>query len=186
MRRLGAVRLTALIGLALAVGVVAFLAAEQDPQGATSVQSPLLGQPAPKVVEPVLYPQAIAGARLGIAGLRGRVVVLSFFASWCAPCQSEAFDLEGFAWHEHVTRAKTTVLGVLFDDQDAAGVQFARDYGFTFPVVEDPGGTLANLFDVTSPPVTVVLSPDQKVSAVLEGAVTASQLARVVVEARSA
>lgn len=165
------VRAVALAALLVAVALVGFLASRQSEQGATPVDSPLLGTAAPRAVA-----ETLAGQRVALGSLHGRVVVLSFFASWCPPCRSEAPNLVDFAWHEHVTHAKATLLGVVFDDTNAAARSFAADYGLTYPILTDPLGRLANAFDVTAPPVTIVLTPRGRVAAVLEGDVTASQL----------
>lgn len=177
MRRRG-VRVAALCALALAAALVGFLASRPAAQGATAVDSPLLGTAAPRVVA-----ETLGGQRVSLAGLRGRVVVLSFFASWCLPCRSEAPNLVAFAWHEHVTHAKATLLGVVFDDTDAAARGFAQDYGLTYPILTDPLGRLANDFDVTAPPVTIVLGASGRVADVLEGSVTTSQLESLVARA---
>lgn len=165
------VRAAALCALVLVGALVGFLATRTANQGATFVDSPLLGTRAPQVVEATL-----AGSHVSLDALRGHVVVLSFFASWCPPCNSEAPNLESFFWHERASRAGATLLGVVFDDTDAAARTFAQSHGLTYPILVDPEGQLASDFAVTAPPVTVVLTPQLRVAAVLEGAVTASQL----------
>jgi peroxiredoxin len=110
-------------------------------------------------------------------------VVLSFFASWCAECSAEAPNLVTYAWHVHVTKTPATVLGVVYNDGDAAVASFARHFGVTFPVLTDPQGELANDFAVASPPVTIVLNPAGRVAAVLQGPVTAHQLDAVTTRA---
>ena len=167
------VRLLALGVLLVAGAGVAFLASRPVQQGATPVDSPLIGTVAPTVAGPTLG----GHGRVALASLRGRVVVLSFFASWCGACGEEAPSFAAFAWHEHRTHAPVRVLGVVYNDQDAAAAAFAARYGLTFPVIEDPGGAIANAFGVAGPPVTVVVAADGRVASVLAGPVTASQLA---------
>jgi peroxiredoxin len=135
---------------------------------------------------PTIDASTLSGGHLELGSLRGRVVVLSFFATWCAPCNTEAPDLSAFAWHEHVARSTTEVVGVVFDDLDVAAVSFARKYGLTYPILEDPSGTIANDFDVTAPPVTIVLTPSLHVDAILQGPVTTSQLETLTAQAAHA
>ncbi len=165
------VRVAAICALLVVGALVGFLSTRSVQQGATEVDSPLLGTRAPDVVATTL-----AGGHVSLASLRGSVVVLSFFASWCPPCHAEAPALARFDWLEHVRHARTTMLGVVFDDEDVAAASFVHTYGLTFPVLEDPNGTIENDFAVTAPPVTIVLTPSLRVDAVLEGEVTASQL----------
>ena len=173
---------TASITAFLVLGVlVGFLISRPVAQVAIQVDSPLLGTRAPS-----FSATSLQGATVSLSSLHGRVVVLSFFASWCASCDTEAPELVTYAWHVHHTHAPATVLGVVFNDNNGAVASFARTYGITFPVLADPGGTLANAFAVASPPVTVVLTRTGRIAAVLQGPVTASQLVTVTDQALGA
>lgn len=174
-RRVRVAAITALVVLAL---LVAFLVSRPTAQDALQVDSPLLGTVAPPVTAVTLQHTSVS-----LASLRGRVVVLSFFASWCAACSAEAPELVTYAWHVHTHHLPATVLGVVFNDDDAAVASFARTRGVTFPVLTDPQGAIANDFAVASPPVTVVLGRTGRVAAVLQGPVTASQLDAITTQA---
>ena len=175
------VRLTAVAAIVLLAGVLAFLATRPVEQGATQVDSPLLGTTIPTVVA-----RTLTGSEVSLTSLRGRVVVLSFFASWCTPCRDEAPDLVAFAWHEHVTRTRAVVLGVVFSDSDGAAASFARSHGLTYPILADPGGAIANDFGVFALPRTVVIDARGRVTAVLQGPATTSQLVAAAAQASRA
>jgi cytochrome c biogenesis protein CcmG, thiol:disulfide interchange protein DsbE len=90
---------------------------------------------------------------LRLASLRGKAVVINFWASWCGPCKSEAPVLEKL-WQEY--RGKGVVF-VGVDSNDASGdaLRFMNAHGITYPVVSDKNGLVAaNRYDVADLPVT--------------------------------
>ena len=169
--RTGHIRLVALVAAVLLAGVIAFLASRPVEQVATLVASPLIGTSAPDVGASTL-----GGVHVTLGALKRRVVVLSFFASWCTQCRTEAPNLVSLAWHAHLTGASTSVLGVVFNDSDNAAGAFARAVGTTYPILKDPGGAIANEFGVVALPVTVVIDARGRITALLQGPATSSHL----------
>ncbi|MGH3104346.1 MAG: TlpA disulfide reductase family protein [Gaiellaceae bacterium] len=83
------------------------------------------------------------GEELSLASLRGKAVVVNFWASWCAPCKEEAPVLER-AWQRYRDRG-LVVLGIDAQDFDGDAKAFARKNGMTYPIVRDgPGETVAD------------------------------------------
>lgn len=81
------------------------------------------------------------GDPISLASLRGKVVVLNFFASWCDPCKREAPALEQ-VWREYRSQG-VVVLGVDSGDARSEGLRFLSAHGVTYPVVFDPDESLA-------------------------------------------
>jgi cytochrome c biogenesis protein CcmG/thiol:disulfide interchange protein DsbE len=152
-----------------AVGIVL---ATRTPQEATAVQSPLLGHQAPQFSGTDL----VNGSHVDLTALRGRYVVINFFASWCVPCQQEAPDLSRFAYEQAHTSGGADMVSVVFHDTTSTARSFLVSNGDLWPAVSDKGGTIAERYGVTSPPTTFVVAPSGRVSAVLVGPATTSNL----------
>jgi peroxiredoxin len=95
---------------------------------------------------------------LSLRSLRGKTVVLNFFASWCDPCKREAPVLEHL-WQQDRAQG-LVVLGVDANDLRGDAQRFVHVHGLTYPVVFDHDGLVAaNRYAVANLPVTYVLNP---------------------------
>ena len=117
--------------------------------------------PPPKVGAraPAFSLQRLEGnGSVSLASLRGKTVVLNFFASWCRPCKREAPDLESL-WRRYRS-ANLVVLGVDSGDARGDARRFLRAHGVTYPIVFDPGEKLAQgAYALPGLPVTYVINP---------------------------
>ncbi|HXG77486.1 MAG TPA: TlpA disulfide reductase family protein [Gaiellaceae bacterium] len=110
---------------------------------------------------------------LTLSTLRGRAVVLNFWASWCVPCREEAPFLEQ-VWRESRSRG-LVVVGLDAKDFRRDARRFVRRYGLTFPIVYDgPGDTLSD-YGVTGFPETFVLDREGRVVEAFVGAVNSRE-----------
>jgi cytochrome c biogenesis protein CcmG, thiol:disulfide interchange protein DsbE len=112
------------------------------------IKSPLLGRPAAPFAL-----TSFEGTSIDLAALRGKVVVLNFWASWCYPsCYEEAPVLER-GWRTYRDRG-VVVLGVDIQDKDEAGLKFIRDFSLTFPNAPDRAGKVSVDYGVYGVPET--------------------------------
>jgi thiol-disulfide isomerase/thioredoxin len=119
--------------------------------------APFAPFPAPKVEGTVVAGQG-AGSTLSLASLRGKPVVVNFWASWCDPCRREAPDLVAFAR----SHPNVAMLGINTNDSKSRAVPFAADLGFVWPSIADGGG-LAQDFRLNGLPGTFVVDAEGKV-----------------------
>ena len=133
--------------------------------------------PAPALALPVLGGEG----RRSLADLRGEVVVLNFWASWCDPCREEAGVLERA--HRRLQAGDAgSVLGVTFRDATPASRRFVREHGLTYPSVRDVDGELAEDFGTRRLPETFVIDRDGRVAAVVRGQLTPATMDRALAE----
>ena len=111
--------------------------------------------------------------RLSLASLRGKVVVLNFWASWCAPCKSEAPRFET-AWQRWRGQG-VVVVGIDAQDFSGDARRFIRRYKLTYPNVHDGPGNVLPKYGVTGFPETFVLDREGKVVEAFVGAVNSEE-----------
>lgn len=134
------------------------------------------------------FPEAVPsidGATLDLDALaRNKVVVLNVWASWCGPCISEADALRQTA--ERFAEDDIEFVGINVRDSKADALAFVRHYRIDFPNVSDPSseelGQLSPKLTFGIP-MTAVVAPDGRMSAVVKGAVTTATLAALVEDA---
>jgi thiol-disulfide isomerase/thioredoxin len=129
---------------------------------------------------PAIDESTLDGGRFDLAAQRGHVVVVNFWASWCAPCRAEAADLE--AIHQSTKDGGVTFVGVDSRDQKDAANAFIAGR-MTYPSLFDPAGRIALRFSDVPPntfPATLVVDKDGKVAAVIRRAVEQGALTELV------
>lgn len=105
---------------------------------------------------------------LRLADLRGRVVFLNFWATWCPPCREELPGMERL-YQKH--RAKGLVVVGLSMDSDGASVvtPFLKEHRLTFPVGLDPKMTVASLYGVRALPSTFIIDRSGHIASIAIG-----------------
>ena len=154
--------------LALVGGLIGLFAFgfTTDPK---KVPSPLVGRPAPEFEVASLPP---ATGNLSLASLRGKPVVLNFWASWCAECRAEAAVLEAFH-RKHGLSGEAAVLGVAIQDTPEQALAFARRLGKSYPLgLDDAKGSIAMEYGIYGVPETFLIDASGVIRKKHIGAVT--------------
>ncbi len=105
-----------------------------------------------------------SGRTESLANLRGKVVILNVFASWCDPCQAEAPILE--QQQRKLAGNGATILGVTYLDNSRDSEQFVRQWHITYPVIRDISGSFVRSFGTTGVPETFVINRQGRIQAV--------------------
>jgi cytochrome c biogenesis protein CcmG/thiol:disulfide interchange protein DsbE len=156
--------------LAVLVALLVAVLATRDSSTERVTQSPLIGRLAPAVAGPTLD-----GGTFDLDALRGRWVVVNFFATWCVPCIEEHPELIAFD-EAHRDAGDAALVSVTFDnDSDDARAFFDRRGG-EWPVVDDPENSVGVAYGVARVPESFLVAPDGTVVRRLVGGVTQAQL----------
>lgn len=148
--QLGAV----LAGVALLTLLLSF-GLSRDP---TIIRSALIGRDAPDFALRTLD----GSATVRLSDLQGRVVVINFWASWCADCRIEHPALAA-AWQRYRDRGMV-LIGVAFEDRPSASRAYLAELGGDWPQLSDPGSRTALSYGVYGVPETFVIGPDGRVA----------------------
>ncbi len=121
------------------------------------------------------------GDPLDLADLRGRVVVLNAWASWCPPCRAEMPAFVALA--EDSDPADVAVVGLNTTDDPAAARAFVEELGVPYPSIEDPDGAILATIPGIPPaslPSTVILDREGRIAARVIGGTDAIELATLI------
>ncbi len=108
------------------------------------------------------------GGEVELASLRGRYVIMNFWASWCVPCKDEAPLVER-VWREYRDR-DVVVVGVNIQDLESEARKFIANIGITYPNVRDRDGTVSRTYGITGIPETFFIDREGRVVRKFPGA----------------
>lgn len=164
--------ISVVVGIVLAMLVVVLFTREPASERADTTR--MVGRVAPAVEGPT-----IDGGTFSTAGLRGRWVLVNFFASWCVPCIQEHPELQAFD-EEHRDLGDAVLVSVTYDNDTDDAREFFDKRGGTWPVIDDPDNAIGVAYGVAQVPETFVIAPNGVVVAWFGGGVTQAGLNEVI------
>jgi cytochrome c biogenesis protein CcmG/thiol:disulfide interchange protein DsbE len=156
-----------LIGLLFVIPLLVVLLVNlgRDPH---AVRSPLVGRAAP----PFTMTPVGGGAPVTLESLRGKPVVLNFWATWCAPCIQEHPALNTVA----AARRDVTFLGVVYQDEEPRIREFQLRYGSAYPSLLDPDGKTSIAYGIAGVPETFFIDRSGTIVAKVSSALSVDEI----------
>ncbi|MEE8391567.1 MAG: TlpA disulfide reductase family protein [Anaerolineae bacterium] len=114
------------------------------------------------------------GGQITLSELRGQVVVINVWASWCPPCRDEALVLEN-GWQRYRDRG-VTFIGVDYKDTEPAARAFIEEFGITYPNGPDLGSRISEAYHVQGVPETFFVTPQGEIAEVFIGPLSEAYL----------
>ncbi|WP_328987764.1 peroxiredoxin family protein [Thiorhodovibrio winogradskyi] len=116
---------------------------------------------------PAFELQTPDGARVALADLRGEIVLVNFWATWCPPCRAEMPAMER-AWQELRDKG-VRFLAINVDEDGGTVADFAKSLGVSFPLLLDPGGKVTQAWPLRGLPTTFVVDADGRLRLIALG-----------------
>ena len=151
---LGAVTALAAVVILLAVLGLGLMRTQQGPVG--------VGSQAPDFTL-----TTFEGEQISTEALRGQVVVVNFWASWCAPCEEEAAELEQ-AYRQYQDQG-VVFLGVNYVDTEPEAMAYMNKFDISYPSGPDLGTRISQKFRMRGVPETYIIDPSGRIDSVRKG-----------------
>jgi cytochrome c biogenesis protein CcmG/thiol:disulfide interchange protein DsbE len=163
-------------GLAVVIPLLAILLLNigRDPH---ALASPMIGRTAPVFT----LPPVDGGTPVSLAALRGKPVVINFWATWCVPCYEEHAVLAAAAREQG---DRVTFVGVIYEDEAGRVNEFLARQGRAYPSLMDEDGKAAMSYGVYGVPETFFVDAQGKIASKYTGPVTPEVLAEHLARAR--
>lgn len=151
----------------------------------SAVGAPISSSPSPRegFLAPDFTLDTLDGSKVTLSELRGKIVVVNIWATWCPPCRAETPALEKS--YEQYKDSGVIILGVDLTNQDLISdvTAFVKEFGLTYPILLDRDGSVSNLYQIKGLPSTFFVNRAGVIRTVVVGGPMSETFIRSKIEA---
>lgn len=141
------------------------------------------GQPQDEAKAPDFTLETYDGETYTLSELRGQVVVINFWSSWCVPCAQESPALEA-TWQAYKDQ-DVLFLGVGYVDSEHKALAFIEEYGITYPNGPDMGTRISDAYNIRGVPETFIVNAEGRVTFFAQAPLTYETLSQEIEKAKA-
>jgi peroxiredoxin len=167
-------------GLILLLGALWVGVSADHTSGSTQGLTPL---PRQGFLAPDFTLNTLQGESITLSELRGKAVMVNFWASWCGPCRQEMPDIEEVALDYQDQDLVILAVNATQQDRLDAVIEFVDTYNLTFPILTDDDGSTIRTYQIAAFPTTFFIGRDGMIQEVVIGGPMAEALLRTRVDA---
>lgn len=165
--RLGIGSIVLLVGIVAVAAVFALALARQQ------LQQPDSG------AAPNFTLETFDGQTINLSDLRGKVVFINFWASWCGPCRSEAPELQA-AWEHYQDSGDVVFMGVAYADNGPRSVEYLEEYGITYFNGPDLGTRISEAYHIRGVPESFIIDREGNIAQFIYAGLERDQLIHMI------
>lgn len=151
----------------------------------SAVGAPLSSSPSPRegFLAPDFTLDTLDGKKVTLSELRGKIVIINLWATWCPPCRAEMPALENA--YEQYKDSEVIILGLNVTNQDSEKdiPPFVKEFGLTFPILLDRDGSVSTLYQLKALPTTYFVNREGIIRTVVIGGPMSETFIRSKIEA---